>query len=278
MLTHIEFENYRIFKRRQVLDIKPITILFGKNNAGKSAVLKLPSLIASINHSETRENFYTSYRGVRICETYRDLIYQIRQNFKNIPTFFEIFCIDKNNREIKINNEENYKTTEDILFIRESEKKQLELSLFEKNYNKLSDSRKEKLDDKFGCILCSIIIKNENPYLCYKCQKIFHEKCLKDWDNKCKIQNNNLACPSCRNELPIEQWNKKIDYEEKRKEAANLINTINELKESKVKQFNLIKKYEKYIGKTIDIFRNILYQIRSINYILGLKYNNKLIL
>jgi len=75
MLKRIEFENYRIFKKKQVLDIKPITILFGKNNAGKSAVLKLPSLIASINHSETRENFYTSYRGVRICETYRDLIY-----------------------------------------------------------------------------------------------------------------------------------------------------------------------------------------------------------
>ena len=75
MLTRIEFENYRIFKKRQVLDIKPITILFGKNNAGKSAVLKLPSLIASINHSETPESFYTTYRNVKLCESYRDLIY-----------------------------------------------------------------------------------------------------------------------------------------------------------------------------------------------------------
>lgn len=75
MLTRIEFENYRIFKKRQVLDIKPITILFGKNNAGKSAVLKLPSLIASINSSETPESFYTNYREVKICEAYRDLIY-----------------------------------------------------------------------------------------------------------------------------------------------------------------------------------------------------------
>lgn len=75
MLTHIEFENYRIFKKRQTLEIKPITILFGKNNAGKSAVLKLPSLIASINKSESRESFYTTYRNVKICESYRDLIY-----------------------------------------------------------------------------------------------------------------------------------------------------------------------------------------------------------
>lgn len=74
MLARIEFENYRIFKKRQVLDIKPITILFGKNNVGKSAVLKLPSLIASINSSETPESFYTNYREVKICEAYRDLI------------------------------------------------------------------------------------------------------------------------------------------------------------------------------------------------------------
>lgn len=75
MLTHIEFENYRIFKKRQVLDIKPITLLFGKNNAGKSAVLKLPMLGLAIQHSEDPENFNISYNGVRICDTYLDLVY-----------------------------------------------------------------------------------------------------------------------------------------------------------------------------------------------------------
>lgn len=75
MLTHIEFENYRIFKKRQALDIKPITLLFGKNNAGKSAVLKLPMLGLTIQHSEDPENFNISYNGVRICDTYLDLVY-----------------------------------------------------------------------------------------------------------------------------------------------------------------------------------------------------------
>ena len=75
MLKHIEFENYRIFKKRQILEIKPITILFGKNNAGKSAVMKLPSLVAAINHSETPESFFTTFRGIKICDAYRDLIY-----------------------------------------------------------------------------------------------------------------------------------------------------------------------------------------------------------
>ncbi len=76
MLTHIEFENYRIFKKRQILDIKPITILFGKNNAGKSAVLKLPTLALSIQNSEEPINFPNAYNGVKLCEDYLDLVYR----------------------------------------------------------------------------------------------------------------------------------------------------------------------------------------------------------
>ena len=64
MLTRIEFENYRIFKKRQVLDIKPITILFGKNNAGKSAVLKLPSLCMSISNAEDKGSFSSEINSI----------------------------------------------------------------------------------------------------------------------------------------------------------------------------------------------------------------------
>lgn len=75
MLTHIEFENYRIFKKRQVLDIKPITILFGKNNAGKSAVLKLPFIGKSIYDAKDSNTFSTKINEVEICKSYRDLVY-----------------------------------------------------------------------------------------------------------------------------------------------------------------------------------------------------------
>ena len=61
-----------------------------------------------------------------------------------------------------------------ILFIREKNKKDLKQSLFEINYNKLSESKRDILDDKYNCILCLILIKNENPFLFYKCQKKFH--------------------------------------------------------------------------------------------------------
>ena len=117
------------------------------------------------------------------------------------------------------------------------------------------------------------IIKNENPYYCYKCQKIYHEKCLKEWDNKCKKENKILSCPNCRNELLIEKWNKKLDYENNRKNEANIIenkinnNIINMIKDKK------IKKYEIYINKTFNIFKNILNKFNEINKVLKLNNN-----
>ena len=133
-------------------------------------------------------------------DTYLLLLQQIKQKLKNIPEYYEIFIIDKNNKEIKINNEESYKTIEDILFIREIDYNMLQQSLFEMNYNRLSESQQEILNEKYNCILCTMTIKNEKPYFCYKCQNIFHEKCLRDWDKKCKLQNKVLFCPNCRND------------------------------------------------------------------------------
>lgn len=77
MYSKIEFENYRIFSDRQSLRIAPITVLFGKNNVGKSAVLKLPLminfLIENKNLEDTPDN---TICGVKICDELRDLIHR----------------------------------------------------------------------------------------------------------------------------------------------------------------------------------------------------------
>lgn len=75
MYTKITFENYKIFKNEQILEIRPITILFGKNNAGKSAILKLPLLLANSLHAKSQEVISPEYDGKDLFADIRDLVY-----------------------------------------------------------------------------------------------------------------------------------------------------------------------------------------------------------
>ena len=225
-------------------------------------------LLDNLNNTKEEVN-------IKKPNTYQELLNQIKQKFKTLPEQFDIFIYNENNAQILIDNENKYKTTDNILFIREKKKINLVQSLFQINYNKLPESKQEKLDEKYNCILCSIIIKNENPYLCYKCQKIFHEKCLKDWDNKCKSLNKNLTCPNCRNELPLDEWNKKIDYEENRKDFANLLDQLNKLSDNAAKGNEIINKYDSSI-EIKESFRNMINKVNTLHNLLNLEENNKL--
>ena len=207
--------------------------------------------------------------------TYQDFLVQIKHKFKTLPKFFDIFFYDENNI-IKINNEQNYLLIANVYFIKESKKNVFVQSTFEHIYPFLPPKDKEKLDEKYNCIICKTIIKHQNPFLCYQCQSIFHEQCLKQWDAECKSKNKNLECPSCRNQLPLEKWNKRVHYEENRKDDAHYIDKINKLKEQNQKQLYLIKKYEAYIKKTIKVFKDILIQINSIHSLMKLKNDIRL--
>jgi hypothetical protein len=90
------------------------------------------------------------------------------------------------------------------------------------------------------------------------------------------MQNQDLICPNCRNVLKLENWNKKLDYEDNRKDDANLMNEINELRDIKVIQNELIKKYEKYIEKTIAIFNKLLSEFNMIHNLFKFEINNQL--
>lgn len=75
MYTKITFENYKIFKNKQTLEIHPVTILFGKNNAGKSAILKLPLLLADGLRGKSSEVASSEFNGKDLYADIRDLIY-----------------------------------------------------------------------------------------------------------------------------------------------------------------------------------------------------------
>ena len=76
MIDYIRFKNYRIFRTEQELRLRPITIVFGKNNTGKSAVLKLPILIENILENDGKEVVSDSFgRGPVLFTELRDIVY-----------------------------------------------------------------------------------------------------------------------------------------------------------------------------------------------------------
>ncbi|MEZ4360554.1 MAG: DUF3696 domain-containing protein [Kofleriaceae bacterium] len=44
-LTQLSFENYRSFERPESIELRPLTVLIGRNSSGKSAIARLPLLL-----------------------------------------------------------------------------------------------------------------------------------------------------------------------------------------------------------------------------------------
>ena len=225
---------------------------------------------------------------------YSYLLSILGNSIKELPEYFYLFYNNEKNEEIKIYNDEQYKLCKDILLIREIKNDQMQPSIFSLNYNILSESKKEILDEKYGFNICNIIIKNENPLFCYRCQKIFHQKCLLDWDKKKKLLNQELSCPNCNKKLPIEHWEKKLDFEDERIHEARLMDKIinndlnkkinDKINKIKYKQFEEFKKANNHIYKRyndlINIsniflknFKKILAKINEINSLINKSIN-----
>ncbi|MFK7796945.1 MAG: DUF3696 domain-containing protein [Aureispira sp.] len=75
MVSKIKFKNFKVFKEEQILDLRPITILIGKNNTGKSAVLKLPTLVEQALGDNDSLCIEYNNNGVVLGNDYKDLIY-----------------------------------------------------------------------------------------------------------------------------------------------------------------------------------------------------------
>lgn len=75
MIDTITFKNYKIFKERQTIKLKPISILIGKNNSGKSAIAKLPTLIGNSLATDFAEPIILSQDDIELGSELRDLVY-----------------------------------------------------------------------------------------------------------------------------------------------------------------------------------------------------------
>ncbi len=90
MVTKIGFKNYKLFKQYNELEIKPITILFGKNSSGKSSITKFLYVFLETFEGTEKEMEYMHFaleqNEVEIGAEFRDLVYGRR------PTgTFELF-------------------------------------------------------------------------------------------------------------------------------------------------------------------------------------------
>jgi len=75
MINKISFKNYKIFKDKQELELKPLTILIGKNSSGKSAVTKLLPLFESALSGELEMPLSLENYGVDLGSEFKDLVY-----------------------------------------------------------------------------------------------------------------------------------------------------------------------------------------------------------
>ena len=73
MINKISFRNFKLFNQDQEFELKPMTILIGKNSSGKSALAKLPTLISQSLKGESENPFSWDNDGVVLGSNYSDL-------------------------------------------------------------------------------------------------------------------------------------------------------------------------------------------------------------
>lgn len=98
-IQSIRFENYKAFKSFQKIDIRPLTIVIGKNNTGKSAVVRLPLLLAHAFSSRTNGIIETQFDNLHFGNSFKDIIYN---KFDHGKIRFAL-DVHTNNKDIHIN-------------------------------------------------------------------------------------------------------------------------------------------------------------------------------
>jgi len=101
-LIRVEIDRYKCFKSNTILEIAPLTIIVGRNNSGKSALLQLIHLLygnMAATNGDQREFLKLNIDGIRHGRTFRDLI-NGRALHGNINT--TLVFLDRNNKETKL--------------------------------------------------------------------------------------------------------------------------------------------------------------------------------
>lgn len=133
MITKIRFKNFKLFRDWQTLEIKPITILIGKNNTGKTAVLKLPILVhyllnGGLISSVSRIKIGSESNFIELGTDFNDLVYnrsnlgilelEIYNNSQFLNTAISkegLLELKENETAINIENANNFNCSQEII-------------------------------------------------------------------------------------------------------------------------------------------------------------------
>lgn len=97
MINEIKFKNFKLFEEWQTLEFRPMTIIIGKNNTGKSAIVKLPTLISGSLSGSFRQPLRVENNGVRLGLSYEDLVYN-RHSTGNLE-----FTLSSKSEKLEVN-------------------------------------------------------------------------------------------------------------------------------------------------------------------------------
>ncbi|WP_261556237.1 AAA family ATPase [Frankia tisae] len=74
-LVALTVEKYKCFERRQTLELRPITVLLGRNNSGKSALARLPLLLETGLRTDSEAPLERENLGIELAGDFTDLIF-----------------------------------------------------------------------------------------------------------------------------------------------------------------------------------------------------------
>lgn len=92
MIKKIGFKNYKAFSEKQEIEVKPITLLIGKNSSGKSAVAKLFPLMQTSFTKKINVPLLYESDGVEWGAEFRDLVFDRNPN---VPIDFYFSFMDE---------------------------------------------------------------------------------------------------------------------------------------------------------------------------------------
>ncbi len=74
-LTALSFENYRVFPGKETLELRPLTVLIGRNSSGKSVITRLPLLLAQALSDRAESPLGLRFQEFDFGESFVDLIH-----------------------------------------------------------------------------------------------------------------------------------------------------------------------------------------------------------